>query len=70
MGLDIEFLDRYRQDLNFIQVAVHDCQGCITLNFTLLGFHVYIGWMKKAGMDALRGMLDELIEKQMMEDKS
>lgn len=64
MGFEAQFLNPHINDFLFLQFGIHDCQGCWTLNGTLLGFHVYIGWMKKSGMDLLRDHLREIQERE------
>lgn len=62
-GGEIQFLNPHITDIIFIQLGIHDCEGCWTLNATLLGFHIYIGWMKNSGMDLLRDRLREIRER-------
>lgn len=65
MGFEIQFLNPNNTDLDFVALTVHDCDGCMTLNIALFGVSLYIGWVKRRGMDLLRDRLREIQERKL-----
>lgn len=59
-GIELEFLDEKRPDFIFLMLGLHDCDGCWTLNLTVIGIKVYIGWMKQGALDALKDRLAQI----------